>query len=254
MLNRIFVGLAIVASIFVAAFGFFSVKPKIEKIVEQRNTEKEGREKAEKERDQRKKELDRTTNQLKATQTELTNTKADRDRVAAEAKKEKDRADKNYSDYREAVTQRDDARAKLFVWDQLGVSPDQIKGMLQEIKDLNALTNEQMIVIQTLQQITNKLTVRINGLVQSDYVVPLPPDLRGKVVAVDPKWDFVVLDVGTKQGALEDGELLVHRNGQVIAKVRITKTLQDNQCVANVVAGYRLHDVLEGDAVFPAHN
>lgn len=203
MLNRIFVGLAIVASIFVAAFGFFSVKPKIETIVEQRKTEKEGREKAEKERDQTKKTLTNTQNTLKAREAELATTKTQRDTAVAEVRKEKERADKNYSDYKETVVQRDEARAKLFVWEQVVASPDQIKGMIQQIKDLTTITNEKALVIQALTQVTNKLQVKLDGLIKTPYIVPLPQDLRGKVVAVDPKWDFVVLDFGSKQGALE---------------------------------------------------
>jgi hypothetical protein len=61
------------------------------------------------------------------------------------------------------------------------------------------------------------------------------------------------LDVGQNQGVLENGQLLVNRNGQLIAKVQV-QSVQQDRCIANVVPGYRLHDVLDGDAVFPANN
>ena len=78
----------------------------------------------------------------------------------------------------------------------------------------------------------------------------LPENIRGKVLAVDPKWNFVVLNFGENAGALKHGELLVDRGGQLIAKVRI-ESLQADRCIANVEPGFELHNVLEGDTVFP---
>jgi hypothetical protein len=68
----------------------------------------------------------------------------------------------------------------------------------------------------------------------------------------DPKWDFVVLSVGEDQGVLEDGELLVNRNGRLVAKVRV-RSVQKDRSIANVMPGWKLGDVVEGDAVIPAY-
>jgi hypothetical protein len=85
-----------------------------------------------------------------------------------------------------------------------------------------------------------------------DYVVQLPGKLRGTVLVADPKWDFVILDVGEDQGVLDFGELLVNRNGKLVAKV-IVRTVQKGRSIANVVPGWKLGDVTEGDQVIPAH-
>ena len=77
-------------------------------------------------------------------------------------------------------------------------------------------------------------------------------DLKGKIVAVDPKWDFVVLNIGGDQGVLQDGEMLVSRDGKLVAKV-IVRSVQKDRCIANVVPGWKLGDVIEGDEVTPAH-
>ena len=82
--------------------------------------------------------------------------------------------------------------------------------------------------------------------------IVLPADLKGKIVAVDPKWDFVVLDIGDDQGVKENGELLVSRDGKLVAKV-IVRSLDKDRCIANVVPGWKLGDVIEGDEVSPAH-
>jgi hypothetical protein len=75
--------------------------------------------------------------------------------------------------------------------------------------------------------------------------------LKGKVVVVDPKFDFIVLDVGESQGVLERGEMLVSREGKLVAKVRVW-TVERQRCVANVLPGWKLADVMEGDQVVPA--
>jgi hypothetical protein len=67
---------------------------------------------------------------------------------------------------------------------------------------------------------------------------------------VDPKWDFVVLDVGAKNNLPERGILLISRNGTLVAKVRVLN-VENDRCVANIMPGWKLNDVLEGDEVFP---
>jgi archaellum component FlaG (FlaF/FlaG flagellin family) len=76
--------------------------------------------------------------------------------------------------------------------------------------------------------------------------------LVGKVLVTDPKWDFVVLNVGEDQGVLDNGELLVSRDGKLVAKVKIT-SVQKDRSIANIEPGSKLGEVLEGDKVIPAY-
>jgi hypothetical protein len=82
--------------------------------------------------------------------------------------------------------------------------------------------------------------------------VYLPASLKGKVLVSDPKWNFVLLDVGEDKGVLERGELLVNRNGKLVAKVVVSR-VQKDRCIANVLPGWELGEVMEGDLVIPAH-
>jgi hypothetical protein len=61
-----------------------------------------------------------------------------------------------------------------------------------------------------------------------------------------------VLDIGENQGVQEYGELLVNRNGKLVAKVKI-RSVQKDRSIANVLPGWQLGDVMEGDQVIPAH-
>ena len=80
----------------------------------------------------------------------------------------------------------------------------------------------------------------------------LPASLDGKILVVDPKWDFVVLNIGDDQGVLQDGQLLVSRDGKLVAKV-IVRSIEKDRCIANIMPGWKLGQVIEGDEVTPAY-
>ena len=71
-------------------------------------------------------------------------------------------------------------------------------------------------------------------------------------MVVDPKWDFVVLNIGSDQNLKEKGQLLVSRNGKLVAKV-IVSSIQKDRSIANVMPGWKLGQVIEGDEVTPAY-
>src|SRR5215472_7334037 len=102
---------------------------------------------------------------------------------------------------------------------------------------------------QKIRALTNQLAVYQLG---NEFIVTLPADLKGKVLVTDPKWNFVVVNVGADQGVLEHGELLVNRSGKLVAKV-IVRSVQKDRCVANIMPGWQLGEVMEGDLVIPAH-
>jgi DNA-binding transcriptional MerR regulator len=141
----------------------------------------------------------------------------------------------------------------LAAWAALGIPVNQVKEVIALAKKLQTEKEEALLVIKKLGQDKARLENRIAQLVGPGvHVVKLPAQLRGSVLVADPKWDFVVLDVGEDQGVLEDGELLVNRNGKLVAKV-IVRTVQKGRCIANVMPGWKLGDVTEGDQVIPAH-
>lgn len=76
--------------------------------------------------------------------------------------------------------------------------------------------------------------------------------LRGKVVASDPKWQFVVINIGADSGVTLDQEFSVERNGEVIASI-VIKTVKPDHAIGNVQHTPKpLRDVLEGDEVVPS--
>jgi hypothetical protein len=96
------------------------------------------------------------------------------------------------------------------------------------------------------------VTAKYESLVGPDPDIKLPANLKGNVLVVDPKWDFVVLNVGDVQGAIPDAELLVSRQGKLVAKV-ILRSVEKNRSIANIIPGWKLGEPIEGDEVTPAH-
>ena len=78
-----------------------------------------------------------------------------------------------------------------------------------------------------------------------------PPSLAGvtgKIIAVDPKWDFVVLDVGLNHGVRQRGEMVVSRDGKLITRLKIA-SVKPNYSIANILQSWKQAEAVEGDAV-----
>ncbi len=70
--------------------------------------------------------------------------------------------------------------------------------------------------------------------------------LTGRIMAVNPGWNFVVLSVGDRQGAAVGASMLVLRGGQPIGKAKIT-SVEPSTSIADIVPG----SVAEGYSVQP---
>ena len=252
MLIRISLIVAIVAALAAGTLNIFQVRDKIGTLITQRNDERGQKEKALGDLANTQKELAKTKDNLTQTQQELTDTKSQRDKAVAEAKEQIKRAS-DLSDKLAKLTQEfNDSQAQLAAYTATTLSPEQVMALSKTLKNtqgaLEAVKEENVV----LQRAVNRLNSQLAGFIGTNYVVRLRADLEGKIVAVDPKWNFVVLNVGEDQGVLEDGEMLVSRDGRLVAKV-IVRSVQKNHSIANIVPNWRLGDVIEGDAVTPAH-
>jgi hypothetical protein len=253
MLIRICLIVAVIAALAAGVLNFVVVKDKVATLTSDRNTQRDGRISAEGERDKTKKELARTQNDLKQTQDQLTDANAARDKAIAKATSETKRADDLNEKLTKTIADRDDAQTKLAAYTATTYTPEQIAGLGKSLKDtqdaLAVSTQEKIVLLRTITRLTNEL-VQFTGT--GEYIVKLPAGLKGKILVVDPKWDFVVLNVGEDQGAIQDGELLVSRDGKLVAKV-VIRSVEKDRSIANIVPGWQLGGVIEGDEVTPAH-
>src|SRR5208283_1417564 len=219
MLIRISLILAIIAALAAGAVNIFWVKDKITTLTTDRNTQRDGRIAAEGERDKTKKELAKTQDTLKQTTQDLADSRSERDKAVATATAQEKRANDLSDKLAKTTQERDDSLNQLGAYKATGLTSDQVGKLsrsLKESQEAVGIVNEEKLV---LQRALTRLQARLAKYEGPDPTIRLRADLRGKILVVDPKWDFVVLNIGQDQGVLENGELLVSREGKLVAKV-----------------------------------
>jgi len=250
---RIFLIVAIVAGLACGVLNVVVVKTKITTLTEDRNTQRDDKVKAQNDLASTKKTLTSTQAQLKQTQQDLADAQSARKKAEEVAAAQKKAAEDLNEQLKKATADRDDAQAKLAAYVATGRTAAEVAKMDRQLKDsqdmIDILNDEKRILARTIVRQQNQLNELLG---KEDYVVKLRPDLKGKVLVVDPKWDFVVLNIGDNQGVLENGELLISRDGKLVAKV-VVRTVQKDRSIANIVPGWKIGDVYEGDMATPAH-
>jgi len=252
MLIRISLIIAIIAGLAAAALNFIKVKEKIDTVVAERNDWHSKYDTTYEELTSTKSTLAKTEKELNQTKETLVMTQQERDKAVAEAdtqiKKATDLAEK----LAKTTDERNTAQANLAAYVATGYQPEQISALGKQINKLQDTLEALQQEKQVLQYAYEKTKTELEFITGKIQYVTLPADLKGKILVADPKWEFVVLDVGQEQGAKVRGELLVSRDGRLVAKV-IISDVQKGRCIANVMPGWKLTDVLEGDQVIPAH-
>jgi cell shape-determining protein MreC len=248
MLLRISLIVAILAAIAAGVLNFVSVKTKIETVVAEREDFHKKYDdtstklaKTTKDLDSTKKELDSTKTELASTKEELGKTQTE---LAAQTKKAGELTDK----LAKSTQDLNDARANLAAYVATGYTPEQIVSFGNQLKkaqeDFAGSAEENKVLSKELKKTKDELARYLPG-----WRPPvLPASLKGKVLVTDPKWNFVVLDVGEKQNVEQFGEMLVTRNGKLVAKLSV-RSVEPDRCIANILPDWKLGEVLEGDTV-----
>lgn len=135
----------------------------------------------------------------------------------------------------------------LASWRAIGLTTEEVvrirdtwKAALKENEKLASLNKDLRNELQGFQATLAAL------LPSSDPL--MPAELRGRVTLVDPRWGFVVLNVGREAGVRPNGVLLAGRNGQFVAQLRVTR-VEASRSVAEVVRETQQGEVFEGDSV-----
>jgi len=252
MLTRIFLIVGIVAALAAGALSFTQVRGKIITLMQQRDdyhtqlTDTQGK------LDNTKKDLAKTQDTLKQTQQDLATSKKNEAAAVAKADEQKKLADDLSAKLAKAAADRDKAQAELAAYTDSGLSAKEVAALSRTLKDaqntIDAINQEKLVMSRTIARLQNELF----QIIGTNVVVTEPARLRGRILVVDPKWDFVVLNVGDDQNLKENGELLVSRDGKLVAKV-IVRSIQKDRSIANIMPGWKLGEVIEGDEVTPAH-
>lgn len=252
MLLRISLILAIIAALAAGTLSYFAVTEKIPALVQQRDDEKSAKLAKIDELAKTNAVLVKTKVELSQTRQELADTRSERDKALVRAEAQAKRADELSDKLAKVTQERDDAQNQLAAYKATDLSPDQVVKLNKTLKDAQAqiavINGEKLVLQRAIAGVKARLA-RYEG---PELDVKLRADLKGKIIVVDPKWDFVVLNIGEEQGAIQDGEMLVSRDGKLVAKV-IIRSVQKDRSIANVMPGWKLGEPIEGDDVSPAH-
>jgi myosin heavy subunit len=251
MLTRVCLIAAIVFGVSVATINLWKVREVIDTTRTELNTTSNNLYTTTIDLNNTKRELEDTKDDLAQTKQNLETTTAERDRFRNENDALTKQNNTLQQNLKKTTEERNEAQANLAAWEALGITVDQVKTVIATAKAteeaLQVAKQENHILDTELKKAKNKLAL----LLIDNYKVQLPPDLKGTVLVADPKWEFVVLNIGEEDGLLEQGELLVNRDGRLVAKVRV-QSVQKDRAIANMMDGWKLGDVAEGDLVIPA--
>jgi hypothetical protein len=247
MLTRICLIVAIIAGLAAGAITFFQVQ---DIIVTTRAARDDWAKKDKQEivdHTKTKKTLKDTAAKLDTTEKELAQTKSDLDGANAKVANLTKDNETLTAKLEKTTADRDAAQQELARWSGLP-DPALIRGIIADLekskKEIAALTGENKLLASQVVEWTNRWYSFFHG----EEDVPLPDGLRGKVLAVDPKFNFVVLNIGENQGAKERGVMMVDRDGKLLGKVRI-KSVTKDRCVANLLPNWQRGEIIEGDEV-----
>ncbi|MEC7883609.1 MAG: hypothetical protein VYB35_11990 [Verrucomicrobiota bacterium] len=251
--------LLIVTLLAVGVAGFFSytnVQTKIgnlESDLDQATTDlttaQEAQAEAEKDRD----DFEKQANDAKAVASRMSDQIGGLQRQVVE---QTNRANKHKLDLDQATAELVESRQTSERWRQFEMeygSRDSIKERLAEIEPVKIERDNFITENSILLSRIEKLSVELSRYTGTSVKVALPPDLAGKVTAVDSQYDFVVLDVGEDQGVREHGELLVGRSDKLIGRLRVLSVEKDRS-IANIMPDYKQSEIQTGDSVYSERN
>jgi len=246
---RVFLIVAILAGLGVIGVSQFMVKPHIQEIITEREKLREDWKRQLARANKLDKNLKETTAKLEETSKKLDETS---NQLAAANKKIEDQTGqiaKLQGDLEQTSARLNTASQKLAQWDFIGLSPEQVKVVVDANKKMQATIaaseEEKKILSRDIKRLQAKVDQYETG---GEAVVELPPGLKGKIMVVDPKWNFVVLDIGGQQGLLPNGVLMVSRDAKLVGKVKIV-SVEPNRSIANIMPGWKLGEIMEGDQV-----
>jgi hypothetical protein len=252
---KIFIGIALVVTLVTAALGFLA-KGNIEKLRDKATEASAAKNKAEGESRVAKTELKKAQDEAAADKTAVD----EKDKEVTAKTAQIDALTKQNTDAKAALEDATKQIAELTLIkvgapkEAVVAGPDPVA--LDEATKRAAKAEAELAEAKQLEEtVTRKLKDNESKLAaleqyKRDRERQLQrPGVSGRILAVNPGWNFVVLSIGDKQGLMTNSPLLVMRGGEPIAKVRVT-SIETSRSIADVIPG----SVRRGVTVQPGDN
>lgn len=194
-------------------------------------------------------ELAKSAKDLGATKETLTTVTAEKDQLAAQADSLKTELTTAKGDLTKAVT---DVTAKEAEIARLAAEVTAKEAELAAAKagtteapDSGTPSPEQQAILQEKETLIAKLQSDLDSsrgqletLRKADNdrrSLKMRNGLEGRILAVNQAWNFVVLNLGDKNGVVSNAEMLIKRGTQLIGKVRVT-SVEPSTSIADIVS------------------
>ncbi len=197
--------------------------------------------------------LDRKTSELKKTTEDLTaanKTVEDQKEQLTTATQERDTAKKAAEDATGQLADRDKQIADLKKEKEDLVTkiggPGNGEDLTAKVAQMQAQLSANQTALAEKEKLVDDLTTK--SKTEQSQLQTANSELRryrdniavhgitGRIQAVNPGWNFVVINVGDRQGATVNSQLVVVRNGQNIGRVKIT-SVEPSSSIADVIPG-----------------
>lgn len=208
--------------------------------------------KAESDAEVARKELEAAKTDLQTKEKELVDAKAAETAAKADLAKAQDDVKSKESEL--AKVQEAVAALKKEIGD---VPPAQLAGKIQELTEAKTkLETELAEATQLRDSFKRKAEEAEAQFAAKDRQISeykagyVRNGLTGKILAYNPGWNFVVLNIGDRSGLKSGVQLVVTRGGAMIGKVKVT-TVEPSTAIADVLPGTlaRGESVQPGDTV-----
>lgn len=167
------------------------------------------------------------------------------------AQEQQARADRAATELNTVTAERNTAQQELSQWRLFEMTPEQIRNNLARLRQVErereAFIQDNQILARKNSNLQRELDRYTGRTIQE---IELPATTKGSVVAVDPKYDFIILDIGGNQGLVPNARVLVNRDGKLIGAAKIT-SVEPTRAIANILPEWRQDEIMEGDQVIP---
>ncbi len=184
------------------------------------------------------------------TKTDLENTRQDLENTRAELENTKAQLE----DARTEIVQLNDTlRTKN---EELEEKSNLIATLEDEKATLESQQEDLTAQIETLQDDMAQLEEEKNSIEmqlekcdrERDKTITMPVGTTAKIVYANADWNFVVIDIGSNQGAQSTAEMIIYRGDNMIGKIRIS-AVRNDVSIAEVITDFQQDTIEEGDYV-----
>ncbi|MCC7519207.1 MAG: hypothetical protein IT578_08490 [Verrucomicrobiae bacterium] len=128
-----------------------------------------------------------------------------------------------------------------------GMTIDQVKDKLQEFKTQFATLDQEKTILKDQLEKLDTEKKKFEDQLKRRAEGKMPPGLTGHVMAVNPDWNFVILDIGADDGVVENASMIVYRDGKLAGKIKIT-AVEPSIAIADILPEFQQVPLQEGDA------